>query len=466
MIKILTVLTHVQKQTLKRIKCEKKRKWMKGLHYVFEYHFYILHINSETKYRYSYFKRRTRRSKVTRIPEIVRVQKIKIQFPKLSVPVVDHSYVCMEYDLPYDRDYHVTAGLPIIDNRNVLGGVFLYACDSHSNTAASKHPYECGYKPRGDCRNFLGGYSKQIPGICFHRNTGFKIGRTGCRKVVLQVRWDNQNHMENMIDGSGLTLYFTNNLRRYDAGTKLLSLTHFTIPAQRPIYAVSTTYPSQCSLVQITSPIYITRAFNHMHQYGKQERVEVLRDGKVVNLLTDERYYNMHNPKTYWHTNPVQVLPGDILRITCVYGAKDSKHPISWGHLSTNEICASTIEYYPKSSWTASTCASFKSIPLCQLEATGIAKGCNFIKLFETLRKDNVTHKILKECSDGNLCNPSCKSISRAASAHPCLKGDCLSLLKSPVTSHNAKLETFFHVLNLCGTERSLQVIQQQRLND
>ena len=163
------------------------------------------------------------------------------------------------------------------------------------------------------------------------------------------------------------------------------------------------------------------------------------------------------------HTHPVQVLPGDILRITCVYGAKDAKHPISWGHLSTNEICAATIEYYPKASWTATTCTSYKSIPLCQLETTGIAQGCNFQKFFETLNRDERTYNVLKTCSTSGVCDSSCKGIAKAALSHPCVKGDCGSLMKSPITTPNERLDTFFKVIGMCGQTND---VQQRRLND
>lgn len=59
--------------------------------------------------------------------------------------------------------------------------------EASTYTPASKHPYECGLKTRGDCRHLIGGYSEDIPGICYHKNTGMRIGRTGCRQIVIQV---------------------------------------------------------------------------------------------------------------------------------------------------------------------------------------------------------------------------------------------------------------------------------------
>lgn len=65
--------------------------------------------------------------------------------------------------------------------------------EASTYTPASKHPYECGLKTRGDCRHLIGGYSEDIPGICYHKNTGMRIGRTGCRQIVIQVPSPNRN---------------------------------------------------------------------------------------------------------------------------------------------------------------------------------------------------------------------------------------------------------------------------------
>lgn len=98
---------------------------------------------------------------------------------------------------------------------------------------------------------------------------------------------------EDMFDSSGISLYYTKNLRRYDVGTKIFSSTHFTIPSPRPIYAITSSYPSECSQMQIKSPIYITRAFNHMHKYGKKTSrfMSYESEGKIY-ILFERRFFN------------------------------------------------------------------------------------------------------------------------------------------------------------------------------
>lgn len=110
--------------------------------------------------------------------------------------------------------------------------------------------------------------------------------------IALQIKWNNPEEYEDMFDSSGISLYYTKNLRRYDVGTKIFSSTHFTIPSPRPIYAITSSYPSECSQMQIKSPIYITRAFNHMHKYGKK-RSRFMRyesEGKIYSLFEIRHY--------------------------------------------------------------------------------------------------------------------------------------------------------------------------------
>ena len=59
--------------------------------------------------------------------------------------------------------------------------------DSGLHSRIYNHPFECGEKPRGDCQSLIGGFSTNEPGICFPQNTGYKIGASGCRQLIVQV---------------------------------------------------------------------------------------------------------------------------------------------------------------------------------------------------------------------------------------------------------------------------------------
>lgn len=59
--------------------------------------------------------------------------RLDIRLPRLHVPAKENSYICLEYDLPDNDDFHLTAGVPIIDNHITMGGIMVFACGKYNN---------------------------------------------------------------------------------------------------------------------------------------------------------------------------------------------------------------------------------------------------------------------------------------------------------------------------------------------
>ena len=60
---------------------------------------------------------------------VIETLNITVRFPETPVPAVETSYMCMIFDLPSDRDYHLMAYEPVIDNEHVMHHILLYGCD-------------------------------------------------------------------------------------------------------------------------------------------------------------------------------------------------------------------------------------------------------------------------------------------------------------------------------------------------
>ncbi|OWF51291.1 Dopamine beta-hydroxylase [Mizuhopecten yessoensis] len=223
-----------------------------------------------------------------------------LRLPRVQIPTRFQSGVCMVFDLPANGDFHLIGGTPVIDNRDAVQQMFVYGCDEDTTVPVTLRPYACDGMPRRECQNIIGGYAGSIPGICFPRSGGIRIGRTGFKQIILQVRWTNLFGRFGTTDSSGMAMYYTNTLRQYDIGTKVLRATHFTIPPGQPAHTVTSTCPGECTVMQIRSPIYISMAFNHMHLLGRREKVELVRNGEVVSLITDEDAFSYDDPKAYW----------------------------------------------------------------------------------------------------------------------------------------------------------------------
>ena len=145
------------------------------------------------------------------------------------------------------------------------------------------------------------------------------------------------------------------------------------------------------------------------------------------------------------------MLPGDSIRIACWYDTTSSKTPITWGLLSTNEMCSASLLFYPRNNWLQATGTSFKTIPLCKLQTSGQVNGCQFGRLFSAVRKHDITATALAHCASEQICTNECSSIANIAFTHPCLNGENYELLQSRLTRKFKNLKNFMDTLQLCS---------------
>ena len=69
------------------------------------------------------------------------VTTLELKFPKTPVPDKETNYYCMLFELPTDKDYHIIADQPILDNRYTIHHMLLYACPAGSRSIP--------FQPRG-----------------------------------------------------------------------------------------------------------------------------------------------------------------------------------------------------------------------------------------------------------------------------------------------------------------------------
>ena len=99
---------------------------------------------------------------------------------------------------------------------------------------------------------------------------GLNINHLTLILYCFQIRYNNPLLNQALYDNSGISLIYTRNPQILEMGTKLISVTHFTIPSGSKNTAITAEYPQQCSAIQISQPIFITGAFIHMHKFGKK----------------------------------------------------------------------------------------------------------------------------------------------------------------------------------------------------
>ena len=85
---------------------------------------------------------------------------------------------------------------------------------------------------------------------------------------LFQLHWNNPNLLDHLTDSSGMTIYYTPNLRKYDAELFMFGQEYLKIPPMTKSITYDATCPSDCTVDMFQQNVFITRAVNHMHYLG------------------------------------------------------------------------------------------------------------------------------------------------------------------------------------------------------
>ncbi|XP_071074766.1 DBH-like monooxygenase protein 1 isoform X2 [Dasypus novemcinctus] len=238
----------------------------------------------------------------------------------VPIPNKGTTYWCQMFKIPvFQEKHHVIKVEPVIQrgHESLVHHVLLYQCSSNFNDSVLDYGHECYHPNMPDafltCETVIFAWAIGGEGFSYPPHVGLSLGTLlDPRYVLLEVHYDNPTYREGLIDNSGLRLFHTTNIRKYDAGVieagLWVSLFH-TIPPGMPEFRSE----GHCTL-------------------------ECLEEGD--NLITE-----------------------------CRYNTKD-RGRMTWGGLSTrNEMCLSYLLYYPRINLTR--CASIPDI-MEQLKFIGV----------------------------------------------------------------------------------------------
>ncbi|KAH9503106.1 DBH-like monooxygenase protein 1 [Bulinus truncatus] len=280
------------------------------------------------------------------------VKTVDIRLPLGSkIPPKPATYMCQIFDLesmlPHG-DYHLIATQPILDNSDLVHHIVLFGC---SDDSAASEPFECGMVPSSSCLLFQSVWTVGLHGDCFHHQTGIRIGVNGYKRMAMQLHWNNPDSKSGFRDASGMKLYYTLNRRKYDAGILMTGLENFILPPNQPTVTVRNTCTSTCTSKSFDGPVWITKAWNHMHYSGKEMSIQVFRNSTFLTNLTNELNYNYATPDVvFYNERPVLLLPGDEIVTTCTYDTTSRAGSVYFGDSATDEMCYAFLSYYPRES--------------------------------------------------------------------------------------------------------------------
>ncbi|XP_062594442.1 MOXD1 homolog 1-like [Saccostrea cucullata] len=378
------------------------------------------------------------------------VKKYDMFLNNYSIPLKEWSFVCRIFNLPTNKDYHVIASKPINHQHKLLKKVAVYGCNPNMERITRLGVFECSSIIAKPCQDLIAIMTtdQMDQGNCFPRDVGLQIGKTGYKQILMKWTFVNPRK-EQSVTQAGMSLFITPNLKKYNAGVAILEETHFSVPGNLPSYSVSSACPSSCTQLQMRSPVTIVAGVNVMRHYGVKQRVDVERNDRIYNSITNDTSYDVFDPTVFWYTTPVPVLPGDMLKLTCEYNTMNVRSDVNWGMGPNQELCKTILIFYPKENWDDHHCESFKNIPLCALEIGDSVFGCTYGG-FMTALNSNPLYDLTK-CSILSTCTDECLQRVTAVRGTPCLSGDMYELWKLMARSlRNNKLITLFKALVTC----------------
>ncbi|KAJ8300436.1 hypothetical protein KUTeg_021955 [Tegillarca granosa] len=218
----------------------------------------------------------------------------------------------------------------------------------------------------------------------------------------LHVHWNNPEGYSNLTDSSGMTLFYTSKLRKHDFGIITIGQMSINIPPRLDRIAISGTCSSECTREKITGPIYIASLRHHMHHNGVYfiTFLSQLCTRYARHKEYEEKchYFSIYYAKPlipialitefYGRTlkTPIQMLPGDEVKMTCLYTSKYKTTPTFYGRGINSEMCFGFVDFYPIENSPLSRCIDDGN----NYQSRFLMANFDFINLYRTVIIDDM----------------------------------------------------------------------------
>ncbi|XP_073672824.1 DBH-like monooxygenase protein 1 homolog [Garra rufa] len=286
-----------------------------------------------------------------------------LQNEKVSVPHKDTTYWCQIFKFPeLKTKHHIIRIEPRIQkgHENLVHHILLYQCDSNLNKSEINRGHECYHPNMPDsfftCETVLFAWAIGGEGFTYPPHVGMSIG-TSIDPVYVQmeIHFDNPSLQKGIVDSSGLRLYYSPSLRRYDAGVietgVWVSLYHMLPPGIQD-YITEGHCTQEClqeSLdSEMPSGIHVFAVLLHAHLAGRAIKARHFRQQVELQPLASDDQFDFNFQEFQPLSHERIILPGDSLITECRYNTKGRMN-MTWGGLSTrDEMCLSYLLYYPR----------------------------------------------------------------------------------------------------------------------
>uniref|UniRef100_A0A3B4G1F7 Dopamine beta-hydroxylase n=1 Tax=Pundamilia nyererei TaxID=303518 RepID=A0A3B4G1F7_9CICH len=249
------------------------------------------------------------------------VQMLDVVAPNVIIPNQETTYWCYIHNLPENlTKNHIVMSAITPGNEAIVHHIEVFEC-SPDVPAVPGYSGSCDDKMKPKKLNF-------------------------CRHVLAAWAMGAERR-----DSSGIRLYYTPSLRRYDAGIMELGLVYtpvMGIPPKQHTFYLSGYCTSKCTQTALPSGgIYVFASQLHTHLAGRGVRTILVRGGKELEVVQEDQHFSTHYQTIRVLRKMVNILPGDVLITKCTYNTEDRSKPTG-GFGIMEEMCVNYIHYYPR----------------------------------------------------------------------------------------------------------------------
>ncbi|KAM9324234.1 dopamine beta-hydroxylase [Gastrophryne carolinensis] len=278
--------------------------------------------------------------------------------PNVVIPNKETTYWCYITELPlHFPKHHIVMYEPVITKGHeaIVHHIEVFQCSEEYDTFPHySGPCDSKMKPErlNYCRHVLAAWAMGAKAFYYPKDVGLAFGGHSSRFLRLEVHYHNPLELQGLRDSSGIRLHYTPSLRKFDAGIMELGLVYtpvMAIPPQQKEFILSGYCTEKCTETALPlDGINIFASQLHTHLTGRSVTTVIVRDGKEVGVVNEDKHFSPHFQEIRMLKKPVHVFPGDLLITSCSYNTAERSRVTVGGFSITDEMCVNYIHYYPR----------------------------------------------------------------------------------------------------------------------
>ncbi|XP_078363554.1 DBH-like monooxygenase protein 1 [Oculina patagonica] len=284
----------------------------------------------------------------------------------VPIPTKETTYWCSLIKGPeLTKKHHMTMFEPYVQkgNEGFVHHLLVYECEGNFTEKDFDQGVDCkdvANMPYAKCKDASIVASWAVGGEAFYypSHAGFPLGTSDTAKnFLLEMHYDNPENVAGRNDSSGIRIYYTDKLRKYDTGVISVGVKvgpwHIIPPKQKDWMSVGYCTAKCTESIMKSTPlpgggINVFAALLHTHLAGRAIWTKHVRNGKEVPEIARDNNYDFNFQDNQVLRKEINIQPGDQLIHYCKYNSMDRTKLIKGGISTRDEMCLDFMFYYPR----------------------------------------------------------------------------------------------------------------------